>query len=170
MDDLDFGHRTKLPAERDADIVKASTILIVAGPCPGDPIHAATSGSGAANRAPGTAVREIFYLQAAGVQREPSSQTGGSKRATYHAAATTGVKDAGWATRQGREDRKAGTPCGSYKGFRGRYNLVKSEKTMRCGYGIIGHRGRCRIARSAKVLSHVSAPFLRARLPLAKSA
>jgi len=129
MGDLDVGHQMKPPVERDTDIVKASTILIIAGPCHGDPIHAAKPGIGAANRAAGTAVREIFYLQPAGVQREPSSQTDGAKRATARAAVRAGVKDVTWAARQGREDRKAGTPCGSYKGFRKRYNLVKSEKT-----------------------------------------
>ena len=129
MGDLDVSHQIKPPVERDADIVKASTTLIIVGPCQGDPIHAAKPGIGAANLAAGTAVREMFYLQPKGVKREPSSQTGGAKRATARAAATAGVKDVSWAARQGREDRKAGTPCGNYKGFRKRYNLVRSEKT-----------------------------------------
>lgn len=129
MDDLDVRHQMKPPVERDADIVEASTILIIAGPCDGDPIHAAKPGIGAANRAAGRAVREIFYLHPPAVQRKPSRQTDGAKRATARAAATAGVKDVTWAVRQGREDRKTGTPCGSYKGFRRRYNLGKSEKT-----------------------------------------
>ena len=158
MDDLDVRHQMKPPVERDADIVEASAILIIAGPYDGDPIHAAKPGIGAANRAAGKAVREIFYLHPPAVQRKPSRQTDGAKRATARAAAAAGVKDVSsparqgredrkavtptaraaatasvkdvnWAARQGREDRKTGTRCGSCKAFRKRYNLWESEKT-----------------------------------------
>jgi hypothetical protein len=124
--DVDVGHQVKPLTERDADIVNASTILIVAGACREDLMHADKPSIGAADHTAGTAAREIFYLHPPDIQRKQSSQTGGAKRP---AAPTAGVKDAAWATRQGRQDRKAGTSCGSYKGFRKRYNLVISEKT-----------------------------------------
>jgi hypothetical protein len=41
---------------------------------------------------------------------------------------TTAEKDIAWAVRQGRQDRKSGTQCGSYKGFLNRYNLRRFEK------------------------------------------
>lgn len=41
----------------------------------------------------------------------------------------TAEKDIAWAARQGRQDRKAQTRCGSYQIFLKRYNLRRSEKT-----------------------------------------
>lgn len=156
MADVDVRHPIKLPAERDADIAKASTILIVAGPYHGDPVRPAKGGSGAANRAAGTAVREIIYLQHVGVHRKPGSQAAGTKHATAPAAATAGVKDVSSAIRQGREngakrttaraaataeirdvssairqgraDRRAGSQCENYKSFLKRYHVYRSEK------------------------------------------
>ncbi len=40
----------------------------------------------------------------------------------------TAEKDIAWATRQGRQDRKARTQCGSHQSFLKRYNLRRSEK------------------------------------------
>ena len=93
MEDLDVGHGLKPPAERDADIVKASTVLIIAGPFQGDPIHAAKLGIGEANRAAEKAIKEIFYLHPSAVQRGPSSRKGGAKHAAIRAPATADVKD-----------------------------------------------------------------------------
>jgi uncharacterized Zn finger protein (UPF0148 family) len=53
-------------------------------------------------------------------------QESGSRNERTVTVAT--AKDIAWAARQGRQDRKARTQCGSYKSFHKRYNLRRSEK------------------------------------------
>jgi uncharacterized Zn finger protein (UPF0148 family) len=74
------------------------------------------------------------YARQPGHRQEPSGRKAAGKEGTVTVA--TAEKDIAWAARQGRQDRKARTRCGSYKSFLTRYKLRKSEKTweMWTGY------------------------------------
>jgi hypothetical protein len=58
-------------------------------------------------------------------------ESGGRKAAGREETATvaTAERDIAWAARQGRQDRKSRTRCGSYQSFLKCYNLRRSEKT-----------------------------------------
>ena len=60
-------------------------------------------------------------------RQEPGGRKAARKEGTMTVA--TAGKNIAWALRQGRQDRKARTQCGSYKSFLKRYNLGRSEKT-----------------------------------------
>ena len=70
---------------------------------------------------------EMAHARQPGHRQEPSGRKAARKGGTVTVA--TAEKDIAWAARQGRQDRKARTQCGSYTRFRKRYNLGKSEKT-----------------------------------------
>jgi hypothetical protein len=70
---------------------------------------------------------EMAHSGQPGHSQEPDGRKATRKEGTV-TVVTTG-KGIGWALRQGRQDRKARTPCGSYKRFLERYNLRRSEKT-----------------------------------------
>jgi hypothetical protein len=67
------------------------------------------------------------YARQPGHRHKPSGRRAAGKEGTVTVA--TAEKDIAWAARQGRQDRKARTQCGSYKSFLTRYKLRKSEKT-----------------------------------------
>ena len=70
---------------------------------------------------------ETGYARQPGHRQEQSGREAARKEGTVTVA--TAEKDIAWAARQGRQDRKARTQCGSYKSFLTRYKLRKSEKT-----------------------------------------
>ena len=70
---------------------------------------------------------ETAYARQPGHRQEQSGRKAARKEGTVTVA--TAEKDIAWAARQGRQDRKARTLCGSYKSFLRRYNLRRSEKT-----------------------------------------
>jgi hypothetical protein len=61
-----------------------------------------------------------------GHRQEPDGRKATRKEKTVTVA--TAEKNTAWAIRQGRQDRKTRTQCGSYKSFLKRYNLRRSEK------------------------------------------
>jgi uncharacterized Zn finger protein (UPF0148 family) len=69
---------------------------------------------------------EMAYAPQSGRRQEPGHRKAARKEGTVTVA--TAEKDIAWAARQGRQDRKALTQCGSYKSFLKRYNLRRSEK------------------------------------------
>ena len=70
---------------------------------------------------------EMAYAGQPGHRQEPGGRKADRKEGTVTVA--TAEKNIAWALRQGRQDRKARTRCGSYKSFLKRYNLRRSEKT-----------------------------------------
>jgi hypothetical protein len=70
---------------------------------------------------------ETAYARQPGHRQEQSGRKAARKEGTV--TVVTAEKDIAWAARQGRQDRKARTQCGSYKSFLKRYNLRRSEKT-----------------------------------------
>jgi hypothetical protein len=69
---------------------------------------------------------EMAYAGQPGHRQEPGGRKAARKEGTV--TGVTGGKGIAWALRQGRQDRKARTQCGSYRSFLERYNLRRSEK------------------------------------------
>jgi uncharacterized Zn finger protein (UPF0148 family) len=69
---------------------------------------------------------EMAYAGQPGHRQELGGRKADRKEGTVTVA--TAEKNIAWALRQGRQDRKARTRCGSYKSFLKRYNLRRSEK------------------------------------------
>jgi hypothetical protein len=71
---------------------------------------------------------EMACAEQPGHRQEPDCRKATRKEETV--TVTTAEKDIAWAARQGQQDRKARTQCGSYKSFLKRYNLRRSEKAL----------------------------------------
>jgi hypothetical protein len=69
---------------------------------------------------------EMAYASQPGHRQEPDGRKATRKEGTVTVA--TAGKGIAWALRQGRQDRKTRTQCGSYQSFLKRYNLRRSEK------------------------------------------
>jgi hypothetical protein len=63
--------------------------------------------------------------------RRPEPDRRNASREEGTITSVTSGKDIAWATRQGENDRKAGTACRKYKNFLRIYNLSRSELTLR---------------------------------------
>jgi len=70
---------------------------------------------------------EMAYAGQPGHRQEPGGRKADRKEEIVTVA--TAEKNIAWALRQGRQDRRSRTRCGSYKSFLKRYNLLGSEKT-----------------------------------------
>jgi hypothetical protein len=120
-------HESKPRAERNADIVNASRILVVIPPYPEADPRSSQSEIWMAIRMARAVGREIMYVPRPRRRQEPGSRKATQKQGSVIAH---GVKDVTWAARQGRIDRKAGTDCRKYKRFIGTYNLSESGLTL----------------------------------------
>jgi hypothetical protein len=127
MRDLDVAHKSKPCTERNADIVNASRILVVIPPYPENDKRSSRSATWTAIRMARAAHREIMYVPRPRSQQEPGTRRAAKKQG---AVAAAGEKDATWAARQGRTDRKAGTQRRKYKNFLSAYNLPESGLTL----------------------------------------
>jgi len=125
--DLDFVHKSKPDPERDADIVNASQILVAVSAFPEDDRR--SSRTWMLIRMARAADLEIIYVPQA---RRMHGSARASKliRAQGTVTAATRAKDAAWAGRQGRIDRKAGTACRRYQQFCSVYGLNDSKLTQ----------------------------------------
>jgi hypothetical protein len=125
--DLDVAHKSKPCAERNADIVNASHVLVVISPYPENDARSLRSGAWTAIRMAMAADLEIMYVPRPTRQQEPVTRKAARKPG---AVAAAGAKDVTWAARQGRADRKAGTQRRRYKHFLSAYSLPESGLTL----------------------------------------
>jgi hypothetical protein len=125
MRDLDVVHRRKPGSERNADIVKASHILVAVPAFPEDDPRSSQSRTWMMVQVARAAGLEI--IQVPRTRRTQESTT--PKAIRQQVAAATKAKDVTWAARQGRTDRKAGTACRRYQQFCVTYSLDDSTLT-----------------------------------------
>jgi hypothetical protein len=113
---------SKPPAQRDAEIIDASDIIIVIrnGESQAQ-IDMAVRRAQAANR-------ELVFLKITTVAQKPPARK--QDPILKPESATTEERTLEWAARQARSDSLAGNPCQRYKDFRAKYDLPKCDISL----------------------------------------